>query len=486
MQRLGGMDASFLYGETATYPTHVVGILIFDPSDRPDGFTFDHFKGIVGSRLHLMPMLRQRVLEVPFNLDNPVAIDDPDFNLENHLHHAAVPSPGTRRDLADLVGEIASHRLDRRRPLWEMWLLEGLDDGSLALCTKIHHAMIDGATGADLMPHLLDLKPGNVEAPPPEHPWVPDRVPSELDLARAAVIDRVRDPLRGVHRLARTGRTLVDMGLGMMGIGTEEKLNPAAPFTSPRTVLNDPISSRRLVAIAQAPLDDFKYVKNVFGTTVNDVVLAATSLALRAYLLAHDDLPERSLVVSVPVSVHGDAAAGTNQVSNMFVRLPVDLEDPVEQLMTIRVDTREAKAVHNAMGANLIADMSQMVPPGIYNLGMRLMSDSRVAGLLPPVQSAVVSNVPGPPIPMYFGGARVTGVFPFGPLIEGSGINITVLSNMGNMDIGVIACRDTTPDVWDIGQGIVDAVAALRKAAEERSGTTGPTRSATDSEPAQN
>ena len=462
MQRLSGMDASFLYMETPTHHMHVCGTLVLDPSDRRDPFTVDDIRHLIRARLHLMPMLRRRALPVPLGLDHPVWIEDPDFDLDNHIRRVTVHAPGTMRELAEIVGDIASTPLARSRPLWEMALVEGMADGTVALVSKMHHATIDGITGADLMSHLLDLEPDAGDPEPPDEAWVPDEVPSEIGLAVDAVGSRLRDPFRTVKAVGRTGASLASMARSVLPVG-DSGLRPALPFTGPRTILNAPITPNRVVAFGQAALDDLKLVKNTFGTTVNDVVLAASGMALRRYLLDHDDLPDRPLIAAVPVSVHAEGVEGTNQVSNMFVRLPIEIDDPVEHLRQIHLETIDAKAVHNAMGADLIQDMALMTPPGLYNLALRLYALPAVSGALPPVQNVVISNVPGPPIPLYIAGARVRGVYPFGPLIEGSGINVTVLSNMGNMDFGVIACGDTVPEVWQIADGFGEAVAELRK-----------------------
>lgn len=469
MQRLSGMDASFLYMETPTHHMHVVGVLILDPSTMQGGFSLDRVRSLIASRIHLMPMLRRRLVQVPLGLSHPLWAEDPDFTLDSHIAHLAVPAPGSMQELAEVVGGIASRPLDRRRPLWEMHVVEGLADGSAALVTKMHHATIDGITGADLMSHLLDLEPNAADPPPPDEEWVPDRVPSEIEVLAGAVADRITNPLRGVRALARTARSLLDLGRSVLPLGGDG-LSPALPFTAPRTRLNAPITGNRAVAFGQAALDDFKRIKSTFGTTVNDVVLAAAAMTLRRWLLAHDDLPDRPLVAAVPVSVHGQASGGgINQVSNMFVRLPVNMDDPVRQLEAIHAETRDAKAVHNAMGADLIQHLAQITPPGVYNLAMRVYALPQVAGAIPPTQNLVISNVPGPPVPLYIAGAQVKGIYPFGPLIEGSGINLTVLSNMGNMDVGVIACPDTVPDLWQIIDGFIAAVAELREAADRRS-----------------
>lgn len=467
MHRLSGMDASFLYMETPTHHMHVTGALIIDPTSMHGGYSVERIKELIEARIHLMPQLRRRLVAVPLGIDHPVWIEDPDLILDQHIHRVTVHPPGGLHDLADVVGDIASTPLDRNLPMWQMYLVEGLEHGHVALVSKMHHAMIDGVTGADMMAHLLDLEPDAAGPPPPTEAWEADAVPNDLEVTRDAVLSRVKDPLRATRAVVRTGRSLIDMGLGVAGVGRETKLRPALPFTGPRTILNAPITAQRSVAFGQAHLDDLKLVKSTFGTTVNDVVLAASAISLRAYLLRHDDLPDRALLAAVPVSVHGKATSeGINQVSNMFVRLPIDLDDPIAVLHAIRDETKDAKDVHNAMGVDLIQDMAQITPPGVYNLAMRLYSGSAVSGALPPVQNLVISNVPGPPIPLYIAGAQVLAMYPFGPLIEGSGINITVLSNMGNMDFGVIACGDTVPDIWEIADGFGAAVTTLRKLAE--------------------
>jgi WS/DGAT/MGAT family acyltransferase len=444
---------------------HVVGTLVLDTATIDEPFTMDRVRNLVLERLHLMPVLRRRMLQVPLGIDHPMWIEDPDFSVDNHLRRVTIPAPGGPRELADVVGDIASTPLDRRRPLWQMNLVDGLADGQTALVTKIHHTIIDGETGTDLMAYLLDLEPEPAPVEPPTEPWQPDVIPTDTQLAADAVVSRVKDPLRLVRGVLNSASSVIGVARGALG-GGDDRLHPALPFSGPRTPLNAPITARRSVAFGQVRLDDLRHIKSTFGTTVNDVVLAASASALRRWLLVHDDLPERPLVAAVPVSVHTQDGAGTNQVSNMFVRLPVDIDDPVASLLRIQAETRDAKAVHSAMGADLIQELAQITPPGIYNLGLRLYAQSGMDAVLPPVQNLVISNVPGPPIPLYLAGARVSAMYPFGPLIEGSGINLTVLSNMGSVDVGVIACPDTVPDLWQIPEAFVAAVHDLRDAAD--------------------
>ncbi len=475
MARLSGMDAAFLYLESPTIHLHVTGVIVLDPSDVPGGVGVREIQALVLDRLHLMAPFRHRALMVPFGIDHPVVIDDPDFAIEHHVRGIGVRAPGTMIELAELVGDLASSPLDRSRALWEMWVIDGLADGRVALVTKVHHSLIDGATGADLMAHLLDLEPVPAPADPPTHPWVPAARPSDLQLVAEAALGRLRDPLRLPRAAVRATRSVADLARTLLS-GSDPS-RPALPFSAPRTIINRPVTARRSVAFGQVPLEDLKAIKARCGTTVNDVVLAACALALRGWLLDHDDLPDRPLVCAVPVSVHGpgggrsddvDAeAGGTNLVSNMFVRLPMHTAAPCDVLAEIALDTVDAKRLFRAMGADLLLELAQATPPGVFNLASRFLTATHVVDQLPPVHNLVISNVPGPPVPLFLAGARVSGVYPFGPLLESAGLNITVLSNMGNVDIGVIACPDTVPDLWDLVHGIEAAVAALLAASAE-------------------
>jgi WS/DGAT/MGAT family acyltransferase len=477
MKRLSGMDASFLYMETPSAHSHVVGTLVLDPSTAPEPYSFERVVDLLRQRIHLLEPFRRRLVPVPFNLSHPVWIEDPDFDLERHINRTVARQPGTMHELADIVGDIASRPLDRTRPLWELWVVEGLEHGQLAMVTKMHHAAIDGVTGADLMAHLFDLEPDAPPPPPPEQPWQPDEVPSDASLVAGALQHNVSNPLRMAKVLRRTARGVVDVVRQQREAAAEDRPQPALPFTAPRVRWSAAITPHRVVAFGKATLDDMKVVKSTFGTTVNDVVLAATTMTLRRYLEKHDDLPDVPLVCSVPVSVHGKGQSeGTNQVSTMFVRLPVQIEDPVETLKCINAETKEAKIMQSAIGADTLQDFAQFIPPTLFNRAMRLYSGLNLADRHRPVHNLIVSNVPGPPIPLYAAGAQVKGVFPFGPLLEGAGLNITVLSNMGHVDFGVIACRELVPDVWSIADGFGEAVLELRKLADNVAAAPAPAK----------
>jgi WS/DGAT/MGAT family acyltransferase len=470
MKPLSGMDASFLYMETPSQLAHVVGTLILDPS-AGEGFSYERIVEVLRNRMHLLEPFRRRLVTVPFNLGHPVWIEDPDFDLESHVHRAAVPAPGTMHELGEMVADIASTPLDRSRPLWELHIIEGLDDGNVGFVSKIHHSAIDGVTGADLMAHLFDLSPDAPDPEPPEEPWKGEPVPGDIELMVRAMQGVAARPRTMAKVLTRTVRSVGNIVTRQRAASAENRPTPALPFTAPKVKWSGAITPHRSIAFGKAALDDMRHIKSVFGTTVNDVVLAACTQTLRQYLIAHDDLPDAPLVCSVPVSVHGKTEhEGTNQVSTMFVRLPVQIEDPVEQLKTINAETREAKEMQDAIGADLLQDFAQFIPPTLFNRAMRLYSNLNLADRHRPVHNLIVSNVPGPPIPLYTAGAQVVGVYPFGPLLEGAGLNLTVLSNMGHVDFGVIACRELVPDAWDIADGFAEAVLLLKKRADEEAG----------------
>jgi diacylglycerol O-acyltransferase len=466
VQRLSGMDASFLYMETPDMHMHVVGTMLLDPSTIPDGEDFlTRLKGVLAERIHLLAPFRQRIVQVPFRMDHPVWVEDPNFDLDSHVHHIGVPSPGTRHELTEVIGDIASYPLDHNRPLWEMWFIDGLDDGLVAIVSKMHHAVIDGVTGADLMVNLFDLTPDPPPVTPPED-WHPERPPSDATLVGAALVRMATQPLRLGRFGVRAARGVTNLVRNRLGAGATPA---AAPFTAPRVPWNGAITPHRSVTLGRADLEDMKTIKRAFGTTVNDVVLAACTQSLRQWLIAHDALPSKPLIASVPVSVHAEQkdAPGTNKVSSMFVALPVNTEDPVEQLLAIKENTKGAKEVHKALGADMIIGMAEFAPPLLLNQASRLYSRLNLAERHRPIHNLIVSNVPGPPVPLYCAGSRVVATYPMGPILEGAGLNITVLSNMGNVDFGAIACRELVPDLDDLATGFADAVHALKVAAEK-------------------
>jgi diacylglycerol O-acyltransferase len=462
LRRLSGLDAVFIYGETPSMPLHTMGTLILDPSGVPGGFGFEQVAETIASRLHLMPPFRQRLLEVPLGIGHPVLVDDPDFRLENHLHHLAVHAPGGLRELAEIVGDLAGQPLERTRPLWEMWVVEGVEGGRLALVTKMHHCMVDGATGSSLMASLLDVEPDAVPEPPGE-PWSPAPLPSAAELALRSVGSRFVGPLRLGRLLLDTTRSTLGRSRAARSLARGEE--PAIP----KTLLNAALTPHRRVAYASTSLADVKRVKKAFDTTVNDVVLAACALSLRRYLAARDALPQEPLACAVPISLKTESEKKefSNKVATMTVRLPTQLADPAQVLREVHRESERAKGVFQAGEGDLVPAWAELLPPVLTTVSVRLFSGLHLADRVAPFVNAVVSNVKGPPIPLYFGGARVEAVYPMGPVGEGMGVNVTVLSNMGRLDCGVLACREIVPEPWEIADGFVAAVADLVGAAED-------------------
>ncbi|MFE3543821.1 wax ester/triacylglycerol synthase family O-acyltransferase [Nocardia sp. NPDC059177] len=461
MERLTGLDASFLYLETGTQHLHVCALLILDPADGP--YSFDELRAELGRRLPLIPHLRRRVHPVPFNLDHPLWVDDADFDIDNHIRRVELPEPGGTAGLAQLIGDIAGRPMDQRRPLWEMSVVEGLDDGKVAVVCKYHHSAVDGITGTNMMMHLCDLEPG-LRRPEPE-PWQPEPVPGDVELlARAAVRFPARAGMIG----------MVPKTLGMVaGFARRRRGNQAGmalPFSAPRTPFNQAVTGARAVSFTKTDLGAIKEIKAAFGVKVNDVVLTVVGGVLRRYLRDHGALPERSLIASVPVSVHESTrhTEGINKVSTLFCRLGTDVADPVERLEQLAVANRAAKAEHDLIGADFLQDWSKYAPPNTFRLASRVYSSLKLAEKHPVVHNLVVSNVPGPPMPLYFLGVRVDGMYPFGPVFHGAGLTVTVLSNCGDLDFGFIACRDLVPDVDALADAVPAVIDELLAAARAR------------------
>ncbi|MCC7075800.1 MAG: wax ester/triacylglycerol synthase family O-acyltransferase [Acidimicrobiia bacterium] len=473
MRRVSGLDAAFLYGETSAWHMHVSALMVLDPSTCGGRFSSERFRDLIASRLHVVPQFRWKLKKVPFGLDRPVWVDDADFELDFHIRRIAVPAPGGMEQLGNLVGELIPLKLDRTRPLWEMWIIEGLDGGigesdpdtsssadadggKVAILAKVHHSIIDGASGAELMKLLFDMEP---DAPvPPAPAWKPESEnPSGLELLGLGLSTSMKMPFR----FARLSRSLVRQGLTVAGFARRGNL-PAIPFQAPRTRLNAEITPSRRMAMASVPLDEVKAVKHAFDVKVNDVVLALVGASLRRYLTSHGELPERPLIAQVPVSVRveGDKESGT-KVAAMFASMATDLEDPGERLLTINRGTQSAKEMQRALAVDKIIGLSEAFSPGLIEVAARMYTAAQLDGRTPPIFNTIVSNVPGPPFPLYVAGARLAAMYPMGPLLYGGGLNISVISYLDSMDFGFLSCRTTVPDVWTIAEGIPLALKEL-------------------------
>ncbi len=464
MQRLSGLDATFLYVENPSHHMNVAMVMVLDPSTMPGGYEFSAIKDFIASRIHLVPPFHRRLREVPFRLAHPLWVDDPDFDIDYHVRRIGAPSPGGPEELAVLAGQIAGSQLDRARPLWELWVIEGLEHGHVGIVTKVHHCAIDGTSGAELMVHLFDLEP-SVADPQVESPTLPaERVPSDLEVVGHALASRLR---RSAELVSLATRTLRAVGSVVANRRDPGGPRGAVPLTAPRTPWNRPVTPHRRTGFARLSLDEVKETKRALDATVNDVVLTVCAGAPRRYLELKDALPDTSLVAVCPVSVRAEEqnGSGGNRVSAMFTSLATDVEDPVERLRAIQAVTRGAKEEHHAVGADMLQDWAEHAAPTTFALASRLYSSLGLAANHRPIHNVIISNVPRPPFPLYFAGAQLVAAYPMGPVMDGAGLNVTVMSYRDHMDFGFMVCRELIADVWAMAGQVQPPFAELRKAA---------------------
>ena len=475
MRRLGGLDAAFLYAETPAWHMHVSALLVVDPSDAP-GFDFEAVRATTVARLPSVPQFRWRPVEVPLGLDRPVWVEAEDFDPDYHVRRIGVPAPGGAAELGELVGRLIGYKLDRSKPLWEMWVIEGLADGNVAVLTKIHHSIVDGVSGAGLAEILLDLEP--VAARPDtavRDSLHHERVPNGWRLFGQGLLTAA---FATPWRLARYGTELTRKAVTLVGLLRSDR-PPTTPLRTPRTRFNAPITPHRSFAAASIPLARAKAIKRAYDVKLNDVVLALCAGALRRYLEVRGELPDQPLVAQVPVSLRaeGDNQVGT-KVGPMFTSLATDVDDPVKRLLAIHEDTKRAKAMRQALSAQGIMGLTETTPPGLLTLAARMFTAAGLEQHGPPLYNLIISNVPGPPFPLYLVGARLVRMYPMGPLILGGGLNITVLSYQDALDFGFLTCPENTPETGAIAEGIPLALEELERAAGLTSGddaVTAPT-----------
>ena len=459
MQRLGPQDASFIYLETPSVHQHVGGVAVLDPSTRPDGrLTYDDLLQVMGSRIHLAPRFRQKVVFPPLAVARPVWVDDPNFDLTFHVRRAALPTPRGRRELIDYVQRVFSRPLDRTKPLWEAYIIEDIENDLSAVITKVHHAMVDGLAAIDIASTMFDFSPEFQVLSPP--PWEPEPEPSRGDLLRDAVREQVTNPVSSLLQLgqrtlqtpSRVLRQVTDVVEGLLDVVGAGVLAPPSP-------LNRKVGPNRRFGMTEGPVQTFKDIKNALGGTVNDVVLATVAGALhRLFRSRREPTRERTLRAMVPVSVRTEDQSGGNRVSSIFVDLPIGPIGAKKRLALIRDATKHLKESHYAVGAEFIMNVGMWAPPTIHAVAARLAARSRVINL-------VVSNVPGPQIPMYVAGARLLAQYPVMPLAENMGLSVAVTSLAGTMAFGLTADWDTLPDIEFLAQAIDDSLTELRKAA---------------------
>jgi diacylglycerol O-acyltransferase len=478
MRQLSSLDAQFLHVESTTTVGHVGGLLVLDPSGAPGGeLTLSALRAVLEPRLHLAAPLRQRLVEVPLGLGRPYWVDDPEFDLEFHLREVALPLPGNTHQLGEQVARIHARPLDRTRPLWEMYLIHGVEGVRSAIYSKVHHAAIDGVSGAEILATIMDLtaEPRVVE----DVEWTPGALPGRLELLERGLLSTLTQPWDLLRTLPKTLPHLADLpgAANVPGIKPISDLSAAVAKVAtgraarsveprelrpPRTPFNGPITAHRRFSFGSLPLADLKRVKNAFGMSVNDVVMALCTSALRRWLLDHDALPPVPIVVAVPVSIRGgdQSGPGGNQISVMLAEMPTQTGDPAERLASVMAAMTEAKRHFQAVPATILQDLSTVIPTALSGLAARQLFKLVTAPGLP--FNLFVSNVPGPQVPLYVAGARVLGLYPVSAVTDMTGgLNITLFSYDGSIDFGLIACRELVPDVWNLIDYLGDALAEL-------------------------
>ena len=478
MRQLTALDQQFLALEDARHVGHVGALAVLDPSTARGGtITLEDLQLLIAERLPLIPPFRWRLAEVPFDLDYDYWLDDPDFDIDFHVRELALPPGASDEKLGEQVARIFARPLDRSRPLWELYLIHGLPEGRVGVMTKIHHSVIDGMSGAEIQGALLDLSPEGREAPPPLSE-AGDTQPSELEMLTRGALGLARYPLRllgsvpralpnvgevpslsAIPGLRAAGRLAASLqqGLGRRGrvVGDKGLVPPRVPFSGR-------ISAHRRFVFGRLSLDEVKAVKNLYGCTVNDVVVAICAGAVRRWLLEHDALPSEPLVAQVPVSVRTERQQGTygNRILLMTAPLFTSEADPIRRLERTHEALSGMKERHRALPAELLQDANQFIPPAVFSRAARLSFSLASRGR--PMWNLVISNVPGPQFPLYMAGARLEANYPISVVTDGMGLNITVMSYCGCLDFGIVADREQMPDAWELMGWLSGALEELR------------------------
>jgi len=482
VHRMSGQDASFLYTETPTVLMHTIKVQIFETHfERTD---YDALRHRLQAALDLVPMLRQRVLFVPLNLHHPVLVDDPEFDLDSHIYRAALPAPGGMAELHEMVSQIMCHRLDRSRPMWELWILTGMENGRVAVVHKVHHCLADGAATVRYLSHVLEQLASFQSSQPPPKPWCPEPLPGGWRLLRDALFDHVNIDVRQFPAflavLWRAGKRLFAFH---RDVGSPTVARLAHP--PPRTRLNHALSARRNFTTRQLPLEDVKSVAHQLGGSVNDMVLALSAAAIRDYLLWHDDLPDEPLCTAIPVSADkpGSRRESGNRTTYLPTCLWTNIPDAGERFYAIQRATSLGKQELDLLGRTTFIQLMDFLPPLFTlwktNLKQRLRQPEKQS--YRPLTNVIISNVPGPAERISGNFGTLVDIYSMGPLIEGCGLNITVWSYAGHLNISLMGCRKAVPDIERLADGLPRALADLQRVClEKRAASGGTDRAAGD------
>jgi WS/DGAT/MGAT family acyltransferase len=478
MSQLTAVDTNFLNVESDRTVAHIGGLGIVDPTRCPGGvLTREAVVELVRQRAHLAKPLRRKLSAAPLGLDRPYWIEDSDFDPSWHVHEVGLPAPGTDLQLAQEIARLHERPLDRRRPLWELYLVQGLEDGRAALFTKVHHAAVDGVLAAELLTALLDLspEPPAVPAPVPEDAET-ERPPDALQMVRTGLAKAALHPFRSARALVRAAPYLDQIPVVGQSPGAERisravhallrrDCPPRLPrLIPPRTPFDGPIGARRSFAYGSLPLNDVTRIRRALGVSVNDIVMAMSATALRRWLLKRDALPDEPLVAAVPVSLRKGGGTGceANRLSAMIAPLATHIHDPAERFDAVRTAMRTVKRRFvSASAGNWFEELSSMVPGAFSGVATQIALRAAPAFVQP--VNLMISNVPGPQLPLYICGARVLAYHPASVISDlTGGVNITVFTYDGSLDVGIIACPDLVPDVWELIDYLRDGLEELK------------------------
>ena len=469
MDRLSALDASFLYGETPEAPMHVAGLAIFAPPPA-DADVFEMFRDHLRRRLHLVPFFERKLALTPIQLDHPVWVHDDNLDLDYHFRHTSLPRPGTMQQLETLVARLHMILLDRTRPLWQYYVIEGLEGGGFAIYIKMHHAGIDGGAGMAALPIIFGTSPDPERAPQPSTSDKSSRAPDILELISDSYAKFFNQQREFYESWPDLGKAIAKVGQRV----TEDLANPPRMLPlAPKTLFNVSLSSQRSFGTCTVSLRDVKAVAKLTKSKVNDVVMTISAGALRRYLEMRKELPDSPLIAAVPVSLRKAGNADmNNQVTAMLCNLATDIADPIRRLQAIVASSTDSKKRLEDIRDVIPTDMTWLGAPIIITGMARLMGQAKLAERLPAIVNVLISNVPGPKEPLYCAGAKMTNYFPVSIPSNGSVLNITVQSYLDNLDFGLIACRAAVPDIEKLVEFLLDEFDRLKQAA----GGTGPTK----------
>jgi diacylglycerol O-acyltransferase / wax synthase len=464
MERLSGLDASFLYGETPETPTHTAPLWVFEPP--PEGKSpFASFREHIKARLHLLPFFHRKLVLSPIQFDHPVWIDDDDIDLDYHIREMALPKPGTDQQLRTLISRLHMILLDRSRPLWQLYVVEGLQGGRFAVYAKLHHAAVDGGAGMVIMETIFSSSPEPGDVPPPQ-PKKKEAPPNLFELVSSSYASFFRQQQQFFESWPDISKAMANVG---RRLSEDVEKRPEPPNLAPRTIFNATVSNQRSFGTCTISLAETKEIGKEVGAKLNDVVMGICAGALRRYLKTRDALPPESLTTAVPVSLREPGNTDiNNQVTTMLCRLATDIADPIERVQAIKASSQDSKARLSDIKDAMPRDISWFGAPIVMTALARMSRQANLPDALPPIVNLLISNVPGPRKEKYCTGAKMLHVYPVSAIGHGLALNITLISYLDHLDFGLIACRAIMPDIDKLANYIVDEFEELKRAVKQR------------------